>query len=185
MRAQTVLVSVGSTRYDALVHAVLRDEFLRSLRGGDGAGAVRVVVQHGAGAAPRVAGARTRVLHGTECVHGTAGGGVEVYAFAYTAALPAFLAEADIVVAHGGAGTLLDALRTEPAPRVVVVPNAGLMDDHQQELAHALAAQNCVALGRLDTLAADVAAARARTFRALPPPDAGAVRRVVESAWGA
>lgn len=48
------------------------------------------------------------------------------------------------ILSDPGAGTILEALRTPSHPRVMVVPNASLMDDHQRELADAMAPDYCL-----------------------------------------
>ncbi|KAL1303795.1 hypothetical protein AAFC00_000259 [Neodothiora populina] len=55
-----------------------------------------------------------------------------------------------VVVSHAGSGTILDALRR--AVLIVVVPNQELLDNHQVELAEALAEQEYVVHGRIDNL---------------------------------
>ncbi|CAO1633759.1 unnamed protein product [Parajaminaea phylloscopi] len=44
----------------------------------------------------------------------------------------------DIVIAHAGAGTILETLRLPVPPRLILVPNTSLMDNHQAELAEAI-----------------------------------------------
>jgi beta-1,4-N-acetylglucosaminyltransferase len=51
-------------------------------------------------------------------------------------------------VSHAGSGTILDALRIDVS--LVVVPNSELLDNHQVELADALAEQEYVVHGRLE-----------------------------------
>lgn len=49
---------------------------------------------------------------------------------------------ADVVVAHAGSGTILETLRLPHPPRLILVPNTSLMDNHQAELADAIAKGN-------------------------------------------
>ncbi|PWN27093.1 hypothetical protein BDZ90DRAFT_232652 [Jaminaea rosea] len=49
------------------------------------------------------------------------------------------LSSADIVISHAGSGTILETLRLPIPPRLIVVPNTTLMDNHQVELADAIA----------------------------------------------
>ncbi|KAK5075164.1 N-acetylglucosaminyldiphosphodolichol N-acetylglucosaminyltransferase catalytic subunit alg13 [Lithohypha guttulata] len=51
------------------------------------------------------------------------------------------------VISHAGSGSILDALRIEVP--IIVVPNTDLLDNHQLELAEALAEQNYVVHGNL------------------------------------
>ena len=105
-------------------------------------------LQVGRGAAPHLPAAST--------VNNT-----HVSWFRFTRDLPGEMARAHIVVSHAGAGSILEAL--ELKRRLVVVPNGALMDDHQAELAGALAAdRHLVAApgpaGLCDALAAAVVA---------------------------
>jgi beta-1,4-N-acetylglucosaminyltransferase len=60
------------------------------------------------------------------------------------------LATEGVVVSHAGSGTILDALRI--GIPLVVVPNETLLDNHQVELAEALAEQEYVVYGGLKKL---------------------------------
>ncbi len=53
-----------------------------------------------------------------------------------------------VVISHAGSGSILAALRI--AVPIIVVPNPDLLDNHQVELAEALAAQGYVVHGRLE-----------------------------------
>lgn len=53
-----------------------------------------------------------------------------------------------LVVSHAGSGTILQALRIDVP--IVVVPNSELLDNHQVELADALAEQEYVVHGKLE-----------------------------------
>jgi len=55
-----------------------------------------------------------------------------------------------VVISHAGSGSILDALRVS-AP-LIVVPNSELLDNHQIELAEALAEQGYVVRGSLGNL---------------------------------
>ncbi|KAK5164746.1 N-acetylglucosaminyldiphosphodolichol N-acetylglucosaminyltransferase catalytic subunit alg13 [Saxophila tyrrhenica] len=55
-----------------------------------------------------------------------------------------------VVISHAGSGTILDCLRISVP--LIVVPNSELLDNHQVELAEALAEQEYVVHGRLEDL---------------------------------
>ncbi|GAB7349953.1 hypothetical protein MBLNU459_g0648t1 [Dothideomycetes sp. NU459] len=55
-----------------------------------------------------------------------------------------------VVISHAGSGSILDALRISVP--LIVVPNAELLDNHQVELAEALAEQEYVVHGTLENL---------------------------------
>lgn len=59
-----------------------------------------------------------------------------------------------VIMAHAGAGTILEALEIDA--RVIVVPNTSLMDNHQLELAEELERQGYLLQGHLGTLHEDL-----------------------------
>ena len=76
-----------------------------------------------------------------------------------------------------GSGTILDALRTTVP--TIVVPNPTLLGDHQSELAEALAQQEYVVHGHLETLGEALQEAELlRTKqKSWPPVNAGVQRQ--------
>jgi beta-1,4-N-acetylglucosaminyltransferase len=87
-----------------------------------------------------------------------------------------------------GSGTILDALRI--AVPLVVVPNEELLDNHQIELAEALAAQGYVVHGRLTELPMAIFATEDLRIRqqSWPPPNsesaAKGLRNVIDEELG-
>jgi len=81
-----------------------------------------------------------------------------------------------VVVSHAGSGTILDALRI--AVPIIVVPNPDLLDNHQVELAEALAEQDYVVHGKLEQLpkALQDAEQLRQRQKAWPPVNAGVQR---------
>jgi beta-1,4-N-acetylglucosaminyltransferase len=76
---------------------------------------------------------------------------VSVELLDYVDSITPFLDAAEIVISHAGSGTILETLRLDKVikPRLVVVPNETLMDNHQTELALALAEKNYVIATRV------------------------------------
>lgn len=96
--------------------------------------------------------------------------GVELQLFQFAPDLKSYISAADVVVSHAGSGTILDTLRMRPnPPKLVVVPNTSLMDNHQVELADALGKEGFLVVGKEETLAQDVA--RATREKVEPFPD--------------
>ncbi|KAK3054726.1 N-acetylglucosaminyldiphosphodolichol N-acetylglucosaminyltransferase catalytic subunit alg13 [Extremus antarcticus] len=89
------------------------------------------------------------------------------------------LASPGVVISHAGSGTILDCLRISVP--LIVVPNSSLLDNHQVELAEALAEQEYVVHGRLEDLAgalAQVEEVRARIEgKQWPPVNSGVHRQ--------
>merc|ERR1719498_658193 len=54
------------------------------------------------------------------------------------------IADADLIIGHAGAGTILEALRA--GKKIVVVVNDKLMNNHQLEIADAMAARRYLAM---------------------------------------
>ncbi|KAF2238159.1 glycosyltransferase family 1 protein [Viridothelium virens] len=82
-----------------------------------------------------------------------------------------------VVISHAGSGSILAALRI--GVPLIVVPNPELLDNHQVELAEALATQGYVVQGILNEL--DVAIARSEDLRQVhkvwPPVNSGTHRQ--------
>ncbi|PKI84253.1 Tuberous sclerosis 2-like protein [Malassezia vespertilionis] len=171
-----VLVTVGSTRFDALVDAVTGKKCLDAIgalnANADCTGTPTLFLQYGRSPLSIPAHATPCTYFATDALRYSVCG-VEVVAFTYTPTLRAFLEDAYAVVSHAGAGTLLEALRAKNSPRILVVPNPTLMDNHQDELAGALA-PTYVAIGHLAALSDDLCSLSQHPFMPfpLPPPDA-------------
>eukprot|EP01062_Namystynia_karyoxenos_P073786 TRINITY_DN70615_c0_g1_i1.p1 TRINITY_DN70615_c0_g1~~TRINITY_DN70615_c0_g1_i1.p1 ORF type:complete len:427 (+),score=109.85 TRINITY_DN70615_c0_g1_i1:75-1283(+) len=119
----SAIVTVGSTHFDALIESCDSLDFLAALRS---LGVSRLKVQRGAGAyqPSRITGPDAGAT------------GVAVEVIQYSPELPAEMRRASIVISHAGAGSVLDCLIH--CRRMVVVPNEGLMANHQVQLAEEL-----------------------------------------------
>ncbi|KAG8913216.1 N-acetylglucosaminyldiphosphodolichol N-acetylglucosaminyltransferase catalytic subunit alg13, partial [Tulasnella sp. 408] len=121
-----VFVTVGSTKFDALIQQVLTDVILQTFcdnRFTD------LVIQAGNSVLPaswNLVGEQIRREIG----------GLTVTVWKFKASLTEEIESADLVVSHAGSGTILDTLRS--GKRLIVVPNNTLLDNHQTELAKAL-----------------------------------------------
>ena len=129
-RVMRVFVTVGSTRFDRLVAAVLGEEVQQFLAG---LGYTDLTVQYGNSDVP----AHIPALLSTQT-------------YTYKPSLLGDIAEADLVISHAGAGTCLEVLQSN-TPLVVVV-NTHLMDNHQAELAERLTGDGHLTRGTVDTL---------------------------------
>jgi beta-1,4-N-acetylglucosaminyltransferase len=113
----TVFVSVGTTKFDALVQAVDQLSFIQKLKD---LGFESMLIQIGKGEYKP-----TNQMPGFSC---------EFYDF--KSDLTPDIKNASLVISHAGAGTVLEVLREKK--RLIVVVNTSLMDNHQAELAEAL-----------------------------------------------
>ncbi|KXZ41565.1 hypothetical protein GPECTOR_390g204 [Gonium pectorale] len=125
---RSVFVTVGTTKFDALVERVDSLELLRILRS---KGYSKLVIQKGNGSyVPHVVVPAGQAKATTE--------GIDVEYFDYSPSLAAYISSAALVISHAGSGSIFESL-TAGVP-LLVVPNPLLMDNHQQELGATLAA---------------------------------------------
>lgn len=163
-----VFVTVGTTRFDALIAEVAGAPFCERLAA---LGFEWLRLQVGRGDAPAALGdaedEERRI------------GGLRVSWFRFTPTLPAEMARARVVVSHAGAGSVLEALELDR--RTVVVVNDALMDNHQAELADALERDAYLVVARNPrAAAAAVAEAAAAAPAPFPPPDPTAFPALVD-----
>lgn len=117
-----LLLTVGTTRFDALVAIVTTIEFIAAAHN---KGYTEITIQHGHSPLPE----QVKFDSSIQCVP-------------FIDDLPSKFTSFDLVVSHAGSGTILDILRpinnSKAIPKLIVVPNEGLMDNHQWELANAI-----------------------------------------------
>ena len=149
-------VTVGTTKFEALIEALESDDVQAALvESGFG----RVIVQYGQGERVPFAARAPRP-------------GLVVESYRLKPAIRGDMETADLIVSHAGYGCLMESLTLGKA--TVAVTNSLLMDDHQTEIADALARGGHAAVCRPATLAQTL---RSTDFSArvrLPPaqPDA-------------
>lgn len=145
------LVTVGSTHFDALIHAVAQPHVCVTLK--ERFGVTKLLLQYGTVDFALHLGdgdAAAATTEETDGVQRTVCNGVTVEAFAYRPHLGEWVRDAALVITHAGAGTILECLYAR-CP-TVVVPNRLLMSDHQLELAEALAKEHYLFCLAADTL---------------------------------
>nr|POE56384.1 udp-n-acetylglucosamine transferase subunit alg13 [Quercus suber] len=174
---KTCFVTVGATAsFSALIESVLSPSFVHALREH---AYTELVVQYGAdGETLFTTRKRTSPAVGIQ-ISGFAldPSGLGRHMQAAQGRGDGSSAREGVVVSHAGSGTVLEALRL--GIPLIVVPNNALLDDHQVELAEALAAQGYVVHARLDALEvalADAEGLRVRQ-RAWPPVNSGVHRQ--------
>eukprot|EP00523_Entomoneis_sp_CCMP467_P013029 CAMPEP_0168800598 /NCGR_PEP_ID=MMETSP0725-20121227/19096_1 /TAXON_ID=265536 /ORGANISM="Amphiprora sp., Strain CCMP467" /LENGTH=183 /DNA_ID=CAMNT_0008852235 /DNA_START=1121 /DNA_END=1672 /DNA_ORIENTATION=+ len=116
----TIFVTVGTTLFSELVNAVTTSASLDWMEKN---GYTRLIVQYGKGKRPNPSSKHE--------------GKIEIELYDFKPSLARDMADADLVLSHSGAGTVSEVLQQEK-PRLVVVVNTLLMDNHQLELAHAM-----------------------------------------------
>lgn len=114
-----IFVTVGTTKFDELIKAVLSSEVLEAL---SLKGYMELVLQIG----------KTELI--PEC--NPRCGFIAIEYFNLSADIIKYVKDADLIISHAGAGSILDAL--ENNKNLIVVANQTLMDNHQLELAEEL-----------------------------------------------
>jgi len=117
---KTIFVTVGTTLFEALIDAALKQSTLQSMVE---AGYTHLIIQYGKGKKP-VVPKTTRLS-------------TELYDF--KPSLANDMKTADLILSHAGAGTVMEVMRQPQPKKLVVVINDALMDNHQTELAYAMA----------------------------------------------
>ena len=138
----TVLVTVGTTKFDALVKAVDSTDVANALVA---RGYTRLIIQKGAGKHQ----VQTLVPFGGQ--DNQLSNGLQVQVFEFAPSLAEYMQAADLIISHAGSGSIFEALRLRKP--LIAVPNAILMDNHQAELADHLARLDYIVAARPDTLA--------------------------------
>lgn len=118
MGKRSIFVTVGTTRFDLLIQMITTPTALAWMKAN---GYTDLVIQYGKGDEP--------VLPEKPPVR------CQTYTF--QSSLEKDMTEADLIISHAGAGTVMEGLRLKK--RLVVVINTLLMDNHQTELASAMA----------------------------------------------
>ena len=129
-QGRTAFVTVGTTRFDALMQAMTNELVLQTLQD---FGFSTLILQHGKGPAPTLPNNGAAQLH------------VEMYKF--KPSLAADYQRADWVIGHAGAGTVSETLAADDSSKkrrrlLIVVINTALMHNHQTELAYAMRNRN-------------------------------------------
>ncbi|PPJ54766.1 hypothetical protein CBER1_04017 [Cercospora berteroae] len=178
MSSKTCFVTIGATAsFSGLVKGVLQQDFLEAL---ERQGYTDLLVQYGED------GQRLFDSLIAPAKNSESGSILNIKGFTIDkAGLAKYMKQAKgvdggqegVVISHAGSGTVLDALRIQVP--LVVVPNEALLDNHQVQLAEALAQQEYVVHGRLGSLAQALADAEQLRLkvRSWPPPNAGYLRQ--------
>lgn len=163
-----VLVTVGTTRFDALVRAVDSPDVADALVA---SGYTKLVIQAGA------SDYRPNRIFPPNAKVACLSNGLQAEWFEYAPSLAPLLEEAALVISHAGAGSVFEALRL--GVPLVAVPNDLLMDGHQSELAEKLGAEKHLAAASPDTLLSVLRSFEPDTLvRYVPGSAAGMVERV-------
>lgn len=121
----TLLITVGTTEFDELIQAIDNTEFMECL---ERCHFTKLSIQRGRGTYDPV-----NILSYRS---GLTSQKVEVEIFSYKSNLDKDMQNADLIVSHCGAGSILESISLRK-PLIVVI-NESLQDNHQKELSDAL-----------------------------------------------
>ncbi|CAI5743216.1 unnamed protein product [Hyaloperonospora brassicae] len=158
-----VFVTVGTTKFDALVAALDTDACLSALVA-RGFTSVRMQIGHGAHV-PRPSFP-----------------GLELSFYRHDPHYKQDVAAADLVVSHAGAGSVMDSLALQK--KLVVVVNDALMDNHQTELAEAMAGRRFCLQTSVKELPRVLATGHWTDLQVYPSPDEQAFPDLVDAVMG-
>lgn len=150
-RGLTLLVTVGTTRFDQLIKKILNKESVEQLAI---MGFARLILQIGKSEYEVEQVEPLREI-------------IEIEIYDYKPSLLDDIDRADVVVGHAGAGTCLEVLRMNR--RLLLVVNETLMDNHQRELAEQLAEDKYVLSTSVDELNANLDAICETKLSKFPP----------------
>ena len=121
-KGKNVFVTVGTTRFDKLVSAATSKIALEWM---ERQGFSSLTIQYGKGSKPEIPPEVLRTTH------------LAIQMYDFRPSLKADMEHAGLILSHAGAGTVMEVLHLKK--RLVVVINTQLMDNHQIELAGAMA----------------------------------------------
>ncbi len=125
----TIFITVGTTEFDGLIEAIDSEDFVACLKK---CNFRHLNVQTGRGAyLPHIL---SKYQTSTDC--GGANSDFKVNIFNFKPNLDADMKNADLIISHCGAGSILESITLRKA--LIVVINESLQDNHQKELSDAL-----------------------------------------------
>jgi beta-1,4-N-acetylglucosaminyltransferase len=152
---KVVFVTVGTTSFPQLVKAVLKPAFVAALVD---LHYTRLIVQ---------CGQQRPIPHIQTSYYPEDTHSVLIECFGLAPSIAPLMQRADVIVCHGGAGSIFEALAL--GKRVIAVPNEALMHNHQAELVGELARNAYLVDGTCSTLVD--ALQRLQVAELVPMPD--------------
>ncbi|KAI0273555.1 glycosyltransferase family 1 protein [Gloeopeniophorella convolvens] len=166
-----VLVTVGSTEFDALVGAALSEPVLDALAS---KGYSDITVQCG--------NSPVNELGQVDAEGVVQRHGLEISVWRFKPSLEEEYDAADLVIGHAGSGTILDVLRRSKP--LVIVPNPTLLDNHQEDMAYAMEELGHAKTSTVNDLARTIAELDTSELVPFPPFDGGRFRRLMDREMG-
>ncbi|KAF9009430.1 glycosyltransferase family 1 protein [Cyathus striatus] len=166
-------ITVGSTKFDALIETIFSTPTLVSLCS---RGYTNLIVQCGNSNfefASAIANGRTQTLEKD---------GVKIEYWKFKPSLQEEYEKADLVISHAGSGSILDVLRL--GKPLIVIPNPTLLDNHQVELANALGNLSHLKAASVSDLVQAIEELDISKIIPFPPFDGSKFARIVDETMG-
>ena len=125
MNSKIVFVTVGSTKFERLIDRLLDEDILNIL---NKYSFNKMIIQMGNGKHKLL-----NIEDGKISIDLVAKNNIKINAYEYKPSIRQDLEQADLVISHAGAGSVIESL--EANKKLIVVINESLMDNHQFELA--------------------------------------------------
>ncbi|KAI0709308.1 glycosyl transferase [Earliella scabrosa] len=168
-----VFVTVGSTRFDALVQTVLSEPVLDVLRN---KGYRSLDIQCGD------SDFDASLLRRDADDHWQRSGDPEASVWRFKPSLKEDYERADLIISHAGSGTIIDVLRLKKP--LIVIPNPTLLDNHQAELSDALAGLGHLRSSTVADLPQAIEQLDASTLVPFPQFDGSRFRELLDEEMG-
>ncbi|KAF9466366.1 glycosyltransferase family 1 protein [Collybia nuda] len=166
-------LTVGSTKFDALVQTALSRAVLDSL---NRKGYTELVIQCG-GSDFELASSISQ-----DEVFSVLRNGIDITLWRFKPSLNDEYERADIVISHAGSGTILDVLRL--GKPLIVVPNPTLLHNHQEELAEALSTLGHLQSSSVSDLARAIETFDSTALVSFPLFDGSRFSRILDEEMG-
>ncbi|KAJ0398503.1 hypothetical protein ATCC90586_003180 [Pythium insidiosum] len=157
-----VFVTVGTTKFDALIQTLDSEACMRALHA-RGATTVRMQIGHG----EHVPSSSMAAVPGLKIEH-----------YRHDPQYKRDVEQADLIISHAGAGSIMDALSARK--KLLVVVNTALMDNHQTELAEAMAEQRYCVQTTCEGLLDALQHADFESLQSYPEPDEDAFPALID-----
>ncbi|KAI8350138.1 UDP-N-acetylglucosamine transferase subunit ALG13 [Blakeslea trispora] len=165
----SLFVTVGSTGFDRFIQETTSRDFILSAVEN---GFKKIQFQYGT--------SESIFIHNLQAYDGPA---LAIDGYKYKNSITEDMYEADVIVSHAGAGTMLQALRLGNKKMIVVI-NSSLMDNHQHELANAMADEGYVICSELSELADTIKNIHQISLKPFPKPDPQIFASVINEQMG-
>ncbi|KAI8334363.1 glycosyltransferase family 1 protein [Chlamydoabsidia padenii] len=163
-----LFVTVGSTGFDQLVNAATLPDFISHL---SSLGYTSLLIQYGSSKDIFIRNTKDLTIKG-----------LDIQGYDYKDTIEHDIKQADWTISHSGAGTILQALRL--GKKLIVIVNESLLDNHQAELAQAMAMKKYVIYGDVNQLADTLSIAPKKHLEVFPEPNHASFASALDKKMG-